>query len=398
MRLKIIGFLKRHPAALNMCWAFARFFLNIIGWFIPIQEKTMLFASFGGRKFDDSPKVIYEEVCRRREFDDWRLIWAFVDPDMFEIPRGEKIRMDSLSFFLALLYSHVWISNSGMDRDIGIRKKGIIKVETWHGSVLKTGVGEEKNAMGGKKALERSRRGPLDAETIRCTQSELDTEVFQRLFHATKDSFVKGLPRNDTLLRYTAEDVARIREKLHIPQGKKVILYAPTWREYLLDKNKDTYIAPPMDLEKWERELGAEYVLLFRAHYAVTAALHLKENDFVRDVSAYPVLNDLFIISDLMISDYSSIYHDYSILHRPIFCFAYDFEEFCENRGVLIDMEKKMPCPLDPDEDTLIHHIQTMDYDACVEKTIRFQEEFATYYGHGSENVVDEILRRLRAE
>lgn len=393
MRTKIISFLKRHPTAVNLFWTVARMALSLWGLFVPVQPKTMLFASFGGRKFDDSPKAIYDEICRRPGFSDWKLVWAFVDPEQFQPPRGEKVRMDTPAFFHALLSSRVWVSNTGMDRGIGLTRKKTVKVETWHGTPLKKICGEEHTgAMGGR----RERYGGRGERIIRCAQSEYDRDIFQRLFQAEKSGFLLcGLPRNDALLRYTSEDVEKIRAKLHIPAGKRVILYTPTYREYLLDEHNDTYISPPMDLTKWERLLGEEYVLLFRAHYAVTAALKLTETAFVRDVSAYPTLNDLYAVADIMISDYSSTFFDYAILERPILCFAYDLEEYEEKRGLYLDLEETMPCPVDREEDTLLERIQSLDTEAYSLRTKEFHRRFAPHDGHAAQAVVDEVERRL---
>lgn len=393
MRTKIISFLKRHPTAVNLFWTVARMALSLWGLFVPVQPKTMLFASFGGRKFDDSPKAIYDEICRRPGFSDWKLIWAFVDPEQFQPPRGEKVRMDTPAFFHALLSSRVWVSNTGMDRGIGLTRKKTVKVETWHGAPLKKICGEEHTgSMGGQ----RERYGGRGERIIRCAQSEYDRDIFQRLFRAEKSDFLLcGLPRNDALLRYTPEDVKKIRAQLCIPAGKRVILYTPTYREYLLDEHNDTYIAPPMDLAKWERLLGEEYVLLFRAHYAVTAALKLTESDFVRDVSAYPTLNDLYAAADIMISDYSSTFFDYAILERPMLCFAYDLEEYEEKRGLYLDLEETLPCPVDREVDTLLERIQSLDTDAYSRRAKEFHRRFTPHDGHAARAVVEEVERRL---
>ena len=115
---------------------------------------------------------------------------------------------------------------------------------------------------------------------------------------------ISDLPRNDVLLKYTAEDIKKIKMSLHIPADKKVILYMPTYREYTRDSANACYFNPPMDLAKWEKELGDEYVLLFRAHYLVVKNMNIKENAFVREMSKYKQLSELYAISGIMIYDY----------------------------------------------------------------------------------------------
>ena len=393
MRIRVINYLKLHPFVVNMCYSILRSILSILGLFLPLHKKTIIFASFGGRKFDDSPKALYDEICRRKEFDDWNFVWAFVNPNEFVINRGEKVKIDTLPFFIALLTSRVWISNSGMDRGIGIRSKKYIRIETWHGAPLKKICGEEnENTIGGKK---KHKNKTLDNNTIRCAQSVYDQEIFSRIFNATKESILlSDLPRNDSLLTYTDKDRIKIKELLGI-KNKKVILYAPTYREYLVDEHNDTYIAPPINLKKWEDMLGNEYVLLIRAHYAVSKSMNLKETDFIKDVSNYPILNDLYVIADMMISDYSSTFIDYSILDRPMFCFAYDLEEYTKKRGLYLELENTLPCLIHRNEDQLLKDILSADIEHCSEKTKMFHKKFAPSAGSASKKVVDELIKKV---
>lgn len=393
MHSKIIAFLKKNPSVLRFCWIFAKLVLQTIYVFIPKHRNQILFASFGGRQFNDSPKAIYDEICKREAFKHWELVWTFVEPNLIDIPRGKKIKMDSPAFFWALLQSRVWVSNSGMDRDIFLNLKNVIKIETWHGTPLKKICGDEhQNTMGGKREI----KGKPDNKTIRCAQSEFDQKLFQRLFHATKESILLcDLPRNDELLTYTKTKKQFVREKLNIDNEKKVILYTPTYREYLWDANGNNLIAPPIHFEKWKRSLGANYVLLFRAHYAIGTVLNIENNDFVIDVSSYPNLNDLYVISDMMISDYSSCFFDYSILDRPMFCFAYDLNEYQEKRGLYFDLEETLPCKIHLTEDSLLSDIESIDMLKAIEATKLFHHKFAPFAGRASETIVNEILRRI---
>ena len=393
MREKIIIYLKTHPSIIRAIWSVTRVFLTFVVR-VTKKQNTILFCSFGGRNFNDSPKAVYDEICSRDDFKDWRLVWAFVEPEKFTISRGEKVKVDTFSFFKLLVTSKVWVSNSGMDRGIDLITDRIIRVETWHGTPLKKIGGEENQNTFGERPEEY--RGPIDTFAIRCSQSQFDKEIFSRVFHASKESILlSDLPRNDELFTYNAEKIGKIRKNLGIANEKKVILYTPTYREYLINENSQNFIAPPMDLDKWERELSSGYVLLVRAHYAVSAALGIKENSFVKDVSSYSSLNDLYAISDMMISDYSSTYFDYAILDRPMLCFAYDKEEYEEKRGLYLDIEKDLPCKVCKHEDEVIAEILNMDVTAEIDATKLFHKKYAPYAGQASKVVVNAILKRL---
>lgn len=381
---------------LDTLWNMARSILDFYGIFKSIEPKTMLFASFGGRNFNDSPKAIYEEVCKRHEFDDWDLIWAFNNPEKIDLPRGHKIQMDSWAFYNALLTSQVWVSNSGMDRGIGIIHKGTIKVETWHGTPLKKIGGDENTgSIISEKEKKNIKNSPLDRSTIRCAQSKYDRDILARIDHATKDSYIMaGLPRNDELFAYSKDKCDQIRESLGI-NDKKVILYTPTYREYLIDKNNDIFLKPPMDINRWRKELGDKYILLIRAHYAVSRAMGIQDDDFVKDVSKYSNLNDLYAISDMMVSDYSSTFFDYSVFNRPMFCFAYDYEEYQEKRGLYVKLEDVLPCKVCKTEDEVLSEIEHCDYQKACGQTDEFRKKYVPNEGHASEAVVNEIEKRL---
>lgn len=394
IRERIIVYLKTHPKILSVAWCVSKMMMRMLSYITPRKDKTMLFCSFGGRKFDDSPKAIYEEVCSRKEFIDWDLIWVFINPDEFDIPRGHKIKIDTISFFYALLTSRVWISNSGMDRGIGLKSPKNLRVETWHGTPLKKICGEEnQNSFG---TSPEKYKGKLDGDTIRCSQSNYDREIFARIFHAEISSILlSDLPRNDGLFKYRSEDIISIKNHLEIPLDKKVILYTPTYREYLINDDHQTYIAPPINLDKWKQRLSDDYVLLIRAHYAVSAALNIHDNDFIKDVSSYHTLNDLYIISDMMISDYSSTYFDYAILNRPMLCFAYDRDEYETKRGLYLNLDTTLPCEIDYTEDSLLDRIANIDFKEASERTKKFHKRFAPFAGNASRVVVDTVLAKL---
>lgn len=393
MREKIIIYLKTHPSIIRAIWSVTRVFLTFVVR-VTKKQNTILFCSFGGRNFNDSPKAVYDEICSRDDFKDWRLVWAFVEPEKFTISRGEKVKVDTFSFFKLLVTSKVWVSNSGMDRGIDIITDKVIRVETWHGTPLKRICGEEnETSIGNNK---KSYKAFVDNSAIRCAQSEFDREIFARIFNASKDSFLlSDLPRNDELFTYTSERLFKIHKELDIDTSKKIILYTPTYREYMLNDSSQNYMDIPIDLEKWERVLGNDYVLMVRAHYAVSAALGINDNSFVKDVSSYHSLNNLYAIADVMISDYSSTYFDYAILDRPMICFAYDKEVYEKKRGLYLKLEDDLPCKVCKTEDEVITEILNMDFPSAIEATKRFHKKYAPYAGGSSKMVVDKILSKL---
>src|SRR5699024_1820814 len=145
------------------------------------------------------------------------------------------------------------------------------------------------------------------------------TQIFKRAFDFRKTVIESGYPRNDILYTHNNEQsILEIKAKLNIPLNKKVILYAPTWRDddyYRVGQYKFTL---QLDLNKLQNKLGDDYVVLLRMHYLVAEKLELSgHEDFVYDFSTYNDINELYLVSDLLITDYSSVFFDYANLKRP---------------------------------------------------------------------------------
>lgn len=182
-----------------------------------------------------------------------------------------------------------------------------------------------------------------------------------------------------------------MQQKLGLPEGKKVILYAPTFREYERDQHLNCVMDAPIDFTKWQRELGEDYVVLLRAHYEVASVLTEKGAEgFVYDVSAYPVLNELMIASDMLISDYSSIYFDYSILDKPMICFAYDYMEYAEKRGLYFDIREEL-LGGSVSEDELLEVVKSVQSSESAASASKFREKYLDSYGNAAHLSVDRI-------
>ena len=389
MKQKLKDFVKYNNTIYLIYNRIGSFFIKLLGLFIPIQQKKILFVSFGGKKYDDSPQAIYEKMASSKEYNDYDFVWALIDINT-DIPGKHRVvKIDSFSYFIEALSSKFWIINVSAERGLNFKKKETICINTWHGTPIKK-IGGEENDNSGKIKPRKA-----DKFDLVCSQSKYDQEIFSRIFNLPlSDVIISDLPRNDALLKYSIESINHIKKSLGIPNYKKVILYMPTYREYTRDSANAVFFNPPMDLTKWQRELGEEYVLLFRAHYLVVKNMEVQENEFVKEVSAYPQLSDLYAISDIMISDYSSSFFDYSILDRPMMCFAYDLKEYEQHRGFYLNLSE-LPCELDYDEDSLIRHIQNLDYEDAVERTREFHKKYAPYAGTATEKVISEINRRF---
>jgi len=150
---------------------------------------------------------------------------------------------------------------------------------------------------------------------------------------------------------------------------------------------------PPLNLQRWQERLGKDFVLLFRAHYEVARVMGIEDNSFVKNVSAYPSLNELMMASDLLISDYSSIFFDYSVQAKPMLCYCYDYDKYSKKRGMYFDIREWIPSA--SDEEALLQLIENTDVTKVCESTKKFQEMYVTEFGHASEKSLNIIYNSI---
>lgn len=373
----------------NLYYYVGSFFVQLLRLFVKGNDKLILFVCYGGKYFDDSPRDIYECMLKDPRFSDFQLVWAFENKHQFDIKGGRKITIDTLEYFKTALKARVWITNVNIKRGLNFKGINTLSVNSWHGSALKK-IGADSLSM---ESFRSKASAPL--ADLMLAQGMNDVIGYSSAFGLSKeDIIITGFPRNDTLVDCNnLSNICKIKKKLGIPEGKKVILYAPTYRDYERIDGRHFSFHPQINLNRWQELFKNDYVLLIRAHMAVAKVWGIEENQFVKNVSSYPIVNDILLVSDLLISDYSGIIFDFSILGRPMICYAYDYDQYCKMRGLYMDIRKDMPYV--QNEDQLISAIKNMNYEDMCEKTIRFREKFIQKYGNSSQRVVDLIHRKI---
>lgn len=368
-----LDYVLKHNYTVNRLFNWtASTFLRVWGWFIPMDDMMVLFSGHT-RKYNDSPRALYEYMLAHPEqYGRYKCVWALEDPVSEDVPGNPiKVKADTLPYFKYTLKAKYWITCVNIERSLHYKKRNCRYLNTWHGTPFKH-VG---NDAGVRKDYD---FGCVD---LFCYASDFEKEIYKRAFRVKEDALIPtGLPRNDVLYNVSSEAIVALKKQLGLPLNKKIILYAPTWRDST-DGGKTCAIKPPVDAKKWEDGLKNDFVVLFRMHAYTNKLLGLEFNDTLRDFSTYPNVNDLFKVSDILISDYSASMADYSILERPIICFTYDYEEYRDERGLYIDYSKEMPSGILRTEEDVLNYIKRMDYQAECEKTRQMIKRKLLMYG-----------------
>ncbi len=336
--------------------------VRVLGFFIKTDPKLVLLSSFSGLKFDDSPLVLFNAMKSDPRFIGCRYIWAFKKPENFNIEGAEKVKIDTLSYFIAALRAGIWITNVNVERGLSFKKKKTIYLNTWHG----TGPKKSGNAIASRNDYDFSR---VD---IFCCDGSYTRDVFVKWFGAKEESMLYcGRPREDALLKPSNAAASRARAALGIGEDKKIILYMPTWREY---ENRE------LDWELWESRLRDEYVVLVRKHHlSHWPEFDKRLGDFWFDVSNYPDVNDLYHAAYLLISDYSSAFFDYGLLGRPMICYAYDYEQYDKTTGFFMDLKAEFPGGIKRTDAEVLEAIENIDYER---DSINARDYCASYVSH----------------
>lgn len=382
----------------------------------PTNKKLVFFESFGGRSFSCSPRAIYLAMCADARFDDFEFVWSFkgagrTESARFEpaLARATVLQRGSSEYFSALASAGTMVLNTRLPEYV-TPKADQVFVQCWHGTPLKR-LGydveiETANALNTTSEL--AERFGMDAKkwTYLLSPSPYTSEHLSSAFGLPEDRrgdvvLELGYPRNDEIARAAAESdgasTRAMREKFGIPEGKKALLYAPTWRDDSYQAGVGYTFDYLIDFDLLQRELGEEWVVLFRPHYYIANAFDFSAYEgFVIDVSSAPDINELYIAADAMVTDYSSVMFDYAILHRPMMLFVPDIERYASDiRGFYFDINE-VPGPKCVETTELVEHLKDLD-----RYWERYRERFDAYVrrfcplddGHAAERIVERVFK-----
>lgn len=340
-----------------------RLFFNIFGLF-PQKEKTTFVASFGDNIFyvleevkkqtTDQIVILKTSQCKFNfnvnshhkvlDFETYNLIdWI---KSIYHLATSKKIFVDNYYGFLAVT-------------DF---KSNVSCIQLWHaaGAIKQFGLKDPSNILRTERAMERFQRVYSRFNYV-VVGSEKMANIFRESFNISNDQILRsGVPRTDLFFNQNQlEKIKRLlKSQYPIINDKKVILYAPTFRDGQL--NNSTI---KLDIEAMYRELKEDYVVFLRLHPAMNVTFNNKYPNFIVDVSNYVDINELLVVTDILITDYSSIPFEFSLLNKPMLFYAYDIEEYSRSRGFWEDYEQTTPGPVVRTTEKLIQLISDNEFD-----------------------------------
>ena len=358
---------------MNVKQRIAWYFLHLF-WLFPIKKNRISFLCYGCKQYSCNPKYISEYLYKHYK-NEFELIWYYDDKKMKKlIPKSVKAyKKNSILYFYSLLTSRIVISNMTLPRIVPFRV-GQLKINTWHGTAFKGDNNKNKNNY--------------NMFDVFLAENELSSEVFRKpdSFAFSGKIWKIGMPRNDILIAGSSELTQKIKTNLGINMQDKVVLYAPTFRDTTFSKYED--IDSDRLLISLMNRFGGQWKLLYRIHHMQKGTICPKDGI---DVTDYPDMQELLLISDVLITDYSSSMWDFSLTGKPVMLYVPDLEEYIrEERGEFFYPFSKLPFLIVQNNHELSEVISSFDSDLYIKKCAGYYEAYgrSNYNGDATRKFV----------
>ncbi|MCP8968416.1 CDP-glycerol glycerophosphotransferase family protein [Ectobacillus sp. SYSU M60031] len=348
---------------------------------------------------------IYDEL--RRQDESCQVIFLYKRTCKYRLPQDYRTRayeFESLhllhtlkSIYHLATSRHVVIDNYfGFLAAVKFRE-GVQCTQLWHagGAIKQFGLLAPSARSRSKRAQRRFQKVYNNFHRV-VVSSEAMARVYSSAFSLPMERMLPlGMPRTD--LFFQPDKQARIIRQLYDDnpglRHKKVLLYAPTFREQELDS-----FSLQLDVDLLYKHLREEYALIVKLHPAILQATDLPEKypGFVYDYSGYPHINDLLLVTDILITDYSSVPFEFCLLKRPMIFFAYDLGPYTEKGGMMADYASQVPGPIAFTTEELLQHIQQQTFQQ--EQIEQFSLMWNQYTaGEASKLFVEQVLKQMPA-
>lgn len=364
-------------------------FLNVL---FPVKTNKVLFISYYGNQYGCNPKYLSQYMVQQDKH--WDVVWALVHPDKYKISGIRKVRYMSLPYFYELCTSKVIVSNYRMT-SLFRKRKGQLYIQTWHSSLRLKMIEKDTETTLPPHYI---RMAKADSKNIDVLLSgcQYSTSIFKHCFWYEGEIASTGTPRNDLLFREDLHLRREIFRQIGIPAEVKIALYAPTFRKGdLLECYDIKYEGLTNTLEK---RFGGTWRIAVRLHPHLRnkSKQLLSDEASVIDVTQYDDIQELLFISDLLVTDYSSLMFDFAMTQRPCFLYVPDWDEYIWKDRALYFKLEELPFPICQKQDELLEKIMRFDSSNYTKRIAAFLESIGSYEtGHASAKVVDLISQYI---
>lgn len=366
------------------------FFIHIFNQF-PIKSNKIFLYSYYGSQYGCNPKYITEYVLENYPPHTFDIVWALNHiQSTNELENVRWVKNMSLKYFYELCTSKVIITNY-RTTDLFVKRQDQYYIQTWHSSLRLKQI--EKDAENTLPAhyVDMAKQDSLKCDLL-LSGCQYSTDIFKRSFWYTGEIFEHGTPRNDLFFQMNTEKQESILKKLSISLETRILLYAPTFRS---GNNTTAY---HIDYEKLintlQTKFGGDWVILIRLHpHLLAYANQMSFGENIVNVTAFDDVQELMLISDILISDYSSLIFDYSITGKPCFLYIPDVQEYTKSERKLYFEIDQLPFISVTTNEELFEEIRQFNAEEYTRKLHEFSLEIGSYeQGRASEYLLKRIV------
>lgn len=360
------------------------------------RQDLILFESNLGRNYSGNPRAIYEELLNRGLDKKYKIYWIFENTEGVDVPGNvKKVLRESYSYLRLTWQAKMWITDTRMMGYV-IKNPNTKFIMTWHGTPLKKlGLDMDDIFMAKNRGIEKYKASFWNHSRrwdYLVAPNEYSEKIFRNCFDFKKTMLKTGYPRNDILVNQNNKEyINMLKDKYKIPKNKKIILYAPTFRD---DENvaKNKYVFNPhINFDVLYRNLKNDYVFIVKYHYFITSKLDwTRFKGFITDIDTD--IKELYLLSDIMMTDYSSTMFDYSVLKRPMIFYTYDLDKYAGDRGFYFDFIETAPGPFLYNTEELVDFLKggEPDFSPYEQKLEDFYNKFNVWEdGSASSKIMD---------
>ena len=298
-----------------------------------INPQKVVFSSFQGQSYSDNPRYISEklhELCPEAQ-----IVWLFREGRLDAAqtpPYVKKGLLVSREGLIEQATARFWVDNFARSASLYLNTDAQYYINTWHGDRgFKRVADDNEKGRAGVRRLE-------EKCAMMIAGSEFGRNTYRTGLRFRGEVLMDGCPRNDILLRADPAEAAAVRARLGVEEGVRLLIYAPTYRDDRENARQDAVLDVSRALDHLEKRTGMPWRCLYRAHYK-NAGLNVRADARVRDVSGWPEMAELLLVSDMLITDYSSCGSDFVLQRRPMFLYQPDVDDYLRNsRSFYFDM------------------------------------------------------------
>lgn len=333
--------------------------------------------SYYGKGYDCNPKYLTEYLRNNLNLYRWDIVWAFNQPDQYKQLTGiRRIKTMSFRYFYDLCTAKVILTNYRMPEYFHKRKKQYY-IQTWHSSLRLKHIEKDAQETLKPEYIKMAKQDSRQCDLL-ISGCRLSTQIFRRAFWYEGPILECGTPRNDYLMQPQKDNTTRIKQALGIPRHKKIILYAPTFRK---NHNLEIYDLEYKNLQQWvEEKWGGEWCVCIRLHpHLDSSKLHITWDEQLKDVTRWQDIQELLSVTDVLISDYSSLIFDFVFTKRPCFLYTPDIEEYINQDRRLYFKIEDLPFEMAISQEMLKQKILTFDQAQYEENLQHFMQKIRSF-------------------